>query len=101
MRILRNVIAGVVAVWLIFVGVIYYEMRQPPVHFAAFISHVPEPLFAAFPFETLWNRARGGALQVGSPAPDFRLKTLDRASEVSLSSFRGAKPVVLVFGSYT
>src|SRR5947209_5613966 len=101
MRILRNLAIGLLAAWLLFVGVIYYEMRQPPTHFAAFIAKMPEPLFLVLPFETLWMQARGGSLSVGSTAPDFRLKTLDRKSEVALSGFRGARPVVLVFGSYT
>lgn len=101
MRMLCNIAAGLLAVWLIFLGIIYYEMRQPPVHFAGFIANMPGPMFMALPFETLWNRARGGTLAVGSQAPDFRLKTLDRKSEVELSSFRGSRPVILVFGSYT
>ena len=101
MRILRNVVAGLLAAWLIFAGIIYYEMRQPPVHFAAFIAKMPWPFFLVLPFETFWNSARGGRLDVGAPAPDFRLKTLDRKAEVALSSFRGSRPVILVFGSYT
>jgi len=40
-------------------------------------------------------------LKVGNEAPDFRLKTLDKTSEVALSNFRGKSPVVLIFGSYT
>jgi peroxiredoxin len=40
-------------------------------------------------------------LQIGDPAPDFKLKTLDGKREVQLSSFKGRRPVVLVFGSYT
>ena len=39
------------------------------------------------------------ALRIGDTAPDFELKTADRTSAVRLSSFRGQKPVVLVFGS--
>jgi peroxiredoxin len=54
-----------------------------------------------FPFETLWSRARAGELHVGDEAPDFRLSTLDKTSQISLASFRGSKAVVLVFGSYT
>ncbi|PYT13731.1 MAG: hypothetical protein DMG59_19590 [Acidobacteria bacterium] len=53
------------------------------------------------PFERLWLQARAGKLQVGETAPDFSLKTPDHGSTVRLSSFRGQKPVVLVFGSYT
>jgi peroxiredoxin len=40
-------------------------------------------------------------VRVGDAAPDFKLKTLDGAREVQLSAFRGKRPVVLVFGSYT
>jgi peroxiredoxin len=49
----------------------------------------------------MWNRARAGVLEPGDMAPDFRLKTRDGTSEVQLSSFRGSRPVVLIFGSYT
>jgi peroxiredoxin len=45
--------------------------------------------------------ARKGTLKVGDAAPDFTLATHDHTSQVTLSSFRGQKPVVLVFGSYT
>jgi hypothetical protein len=38
---------------------------------------------------------------VGDSAPDFSLKTLDGKATVTLSSFKGEKPVVLIFGSYT
>lgn len=37
----------------------------------------------------------------GDLAPDFKLKTLDGSKSVRLSKFRGQKPVVLIFGSYT
>jgi len=101
MRTLRTILVCALIVWLGFVGFIYYLMRQPPERFATAIAKMPGPAFLLFPFETLWLRARAGALQVGDPAPDFRLQTLDKTAEVSLSSFRGSKPVVLVFGSYT
>lgn len=38
---------------------------------------------------------------VGELAPDFTLPLSDGSSEVTLSSFRGSKPVALIFGSYT
>lgn len=38
---------------------------------------------------------------VGDFAPDFTLKTHDGKEEITLSKFRGATPVVLVFGSFT
>ena len=39
--------------------------------------------------------------QLGEYPPDFSLKRLDSDTRVRLSSFRGARPVALVFGSYT
>jgi hypothetical protein len=46
-----------------------------------------------------------GSLQegpkLGQMAPDFTLKTNDNKREVRLSSYRGKKPVVLIFGSFT
>ena len=51
------------------------------------------------------QRGRGGdngtALIKGEVAPDFVLKSLDGEAETKLSDFRGKKPVVLFFGSYT
>ena len=57
--------------------------------------------FLLFPFETMWKHARAGTLHNGDAAPDFRLPLLDGSSSVELSSFRGNRPVVLIFGSYT
>ena len=46
-----------------------------------------------------------GSLQpgpaVGTPAPDFTLKTVDGKEEITLSKLVGPKPVVLVFGNFT
>jgi hypothetical protein len=39
--------------------------------------------------------------KVGDPAPDFTLITRDGKGKISLSDYRGKKPVVLLFGSYT
>lgn len=47
------------------------------------------------------GRSDSGSLQVGEMAPTFVLKSLDGESETDLASFRGNKPVVLFFGSYT
>ena len=76
-------------------------MRQTPDAFGRIVARLPMPLMMALPFESLWTRARAGRVQPGDAAPDFRLPTLDRQSTVQLSSFRGDRPVVLVFGSYT
>lgn len=39
--------------------------------------------------------------KIGSIAPDFTLTTQDGKGTIRLSDYRGKKPVVLVFGSYT
>ena len=101
MRKLGAILGGLLVLWLCFLGLIYSWMRQPPDRFAAAIAKLPGPAFLLFPFETLWFRARAGTVNIGDRAPDFRLRTLDKTAEVSLSSFRGQKPVVLIFGSYT
>jgi hypothetical protein len=38
---------------------------------------------------------------LGAPAPDFQLKTQEGDRTFRLSQFKGQKPVVLVFGSFT
>jgi hypothetical protein len=43
----------------------------------------------------------GEGPRLGAMAPGFRLKLHDGDKEVSLADFRGKKPVVLVFGSFT
>ena len=78
-----------------------YAMHQPPETFSRLMMHVGPAPFLLFPFETMWKSARGGSLRVGDIAPDFTLPLLDRSGSVSVSSFRGNKPVVLIFGSYT
>ena len=40
-------------------------------------------------------------LLAGQQAPDFVLPLASGQHDVKLSSFRGKKPVVLIFGSYT
>ena len=71
-----------------------------------------DPIEAAdiFAGETIRNREAGLRLirgrasrapKVGQTAPDFELKTADGKQTIRLSSFRGNKPVVLIFGSHT
>ena len=46
----------------------------------------------------------GASVQVGDPAPDFRLPRLggpNAGDETTLSSHFGKRPVALIFGSYT
>ena len=72
-----------------------------PLALACVLTLIAVPAFAQP------QRARKGDLRspsqltTGSTAPDFKLKTLDGKSEVQLSNFRGQRPVLLVFGSYT
>jgi peroxiredoxin len=42
-----------------------------------------------------------GRLQPGDLAPDFDLRLVQSENRVRLSSFRGTRPVALVFGSYS
>ena len=79
----------------------YWAMRQPPDVFGQIVAKTPFPLMMVLPFETLWNSARAGKVRVGDMAPDFTLPTLDHKATVHLADLRGARPVVLVFGSYT
>ncbi|MBV8551775.1 MAG: redoxin domain-containing protein [Acidobacteriaceae bacterium] len=78
-----------------------HAMHQPPEKFSRVMMHAGPIPFLLFPFETMWKSARAGHLSPGDPAPDFTLPLLDHSQQVTLSSFRGVKPVVLVFGSYT
>lgn len=95
------VFAALLAVHLALCAGLYVAMIQPPDVFGQIIARIPFPLMMVLPFETLWNSARGGRLKPGDLAPDFRLPALDHKSTVQLSSYRGSRPVVLVFGSYT
>jgi len=104
----RRILRGVVRVLIVLVVMhaalsagAYWAMLQPPDKFGQIVAKTPFPFLMALPFETLWNSARGGKVQVGDMAPDFTLPTLDRKANVHLAEFRGSRPVVLVFGSYT
>lgn len=79
----------------------YTVMCQRPEVFSSFMSKTPTIVFLLFPFKSMWLSARAGHLKVGDEAPDFSLETYDKNSRVQLSDFRGKKPIVLVFGSYT
>lgn len=41
------------------------------------------------------------APRAGEDAPDFTLESKDRSESIRLSQFRGDRPVVLIFGSWT
>ena len=84
-----------------FLSIVYAMMRSSPASFNNFMAGLPMPLMIAVPFQRLWFEARAGRLQVGQQAPDFELRQLHSESKVLLSSHRGQRPVMLVFGSYT
>jgi hypothetical protein len=101
MRVALKILAGLAAVYILLSAALFAVMEQPPERFARIIAKLPWPLFVALPLEPLWKVARTGHLRAGDAAPDFDLETLDKTARVRLSAFRGQKPVVLVFGSYT
>lgn len=101
MMMLVFVVAAVAASYAAFVLGMFVVMCQSQRRFGQIMRHFPMPLMAILPFVPLWNIARRGTTRVGEMAPDFSLPTIDRSFEVTLSSFRGKQPVVLVFGSYT
>lgn len=91
----------VLVVYMVLLGGLFAAMLQPPEVFGRIMSKLPAVAYFLFPFEPMWLVARKGRLKVGEPAPDFSLKKADGSQVVRLSSFRGQKPVVLIFGSHT
>ena len=47
------------------------------------------------------KKVNAKAPRAGDMAPDFTLYDIEGKNSVTLSSFRGKKPIALVFGSYT
>ena len=93
---------GLVAGYILLAGAVTAAMLQPPERFGQIMKHVPGAVvWGVLPGPRLWLWARRGALSEGQQAPDFTLPTYDRSGSVTLSSHRGNRPVVLVFGSYT
>jgi hypothetical protein len=100
-RVAVRILAALVVLYVVMSAGMYWAMTQPPDVFGHVMARVPMPFMIVLPFEPLWKYARAGKVKPGDLAPDFRLPTLDRTQTVQLSSFRGSRPVVLVFGSYT
>lgn len=101
MRWAIRIVAVLVGVYAALTAGLYWAMRQPPDVFGRVMMKLPMVSMMVLPFEPLWMRARAGTLHPGDAAPDFRLPTLDHRETVQLSQFRGSRPVVLIFGSYT
>jgi len=93
---------ALVAGYVLLFCVVLLAMLQPPARFGQFMKHAPGALvWGALPAPRMWLWARRGDIREGDPAPDFTLPSHDRTHRVTLSSHRGDRPVVLVFGSYT
>ncbi len=103
-RVVRALLVGAAAtaaVYAVLCVGLYWAMSQPPEVFGRVAARIPAPLMMVLPFESLWMHARRGVVNPGNNAPDFLLPRLSGQGSVRLSSFRGSRPVVLVFGSYT
>jgi hypothetical protein len=99
---IARVIALLVVLYVALFAVAGYAMLQPPARFGQIMKRMPQALvWATLPAPSMWKWARRGDLKEGDLAPDFTLSSQDRSREVTLSSHRGDRPVVLVFGSYT
>ena len=100
---LLRVAVGLFVIYVVLFSAVGIAMMQPPERFGAFMKRMPAPVvWGALPARRMWLWARRGTLDEGDLAPDFTLRTThDRARRVTLSSYRGQRPVVLVFGSYT
>ena len=94
--------AVLIAGYALLAGGVTAAMLQPPERFGLIMTYVPAPLvWGLLPGPRIWLWARAGTLTAGDLAPDFTLSTTDRKGQETLSSHRGKRPVVLVFGSYT
>ena len=100
-KLLPRAAVALVILYALFVGLIWWAMRQPPETFGRVMKHMPDVAYFLVPFETMWTHARAGRLQVGNAAPDFSLTKLDKSANLQLSTLAATQPVVLVFGSYT
>ena len=101
-KLLLGFLIALIVVYVALGAFIWRAMHKPPEAFASVMAKMPGPVvFLAYPFETLWTRARAGTLNVGDPAPDFDLLKVDKTGTVQLSALNLRQPVVLVFGSYT
>jgi thiol-disulfide isomerase/thioredoxin len=101
LNVLLKVVAVVGGLYVCLALTVFVAMHQSNSRAGKALSLLPGPAFMLLPMETMWCQARRGQLAVGQEAPDFELALRDGSSRVRLSSLRQAKPVVLVFGSYT
>lgn len=100
-KVLLVVVVTLVVGYALTCGGYYYAMCRGPEAFSAVMARTPDLAFVVMPLKPMWLSARKGSLAVGAPAPDFSLERYDQPTTIRLSKFRGDRPVVLVFGSYT
>lgn len=101
MRRVLKIATAAIVLYVLISGAFFVVMLQPPGTTAHTMKHVPWAAFRVFPLRSIWMTTRSGTLREGVMAPDFLLETTNHKSHVQLSSGRGEKPLVLVFGSYT
>ena len=102
MKWLMRIALLVVVAYIFLAAGVTAAMLQPPARFGQIMKYLPAPLvWGILPAPRIWMWARSGTLAEGERAPDFTLQTADRKGTVTLSSHRGQRPVVLIFGSYT
>jgi hypothetical protein len=93
---------GLVLMYVALFVVVLSAMLSPPERFGQFMKRVPAAVvWGGLPASRMWLWARRGELVAGVVAPDFTLGRHGPGAPVTLSSYRGQRPVVLVFGSYT
>lgn len=97
-----RIVVALIAFYIVLSGAVLAAMLQPPERFGQIMRVAPVAVvWRLLPGARIWSWARAGHVGQGTLAPDFTLPTQDGRSSVTLSSFRGRQPVVLVFGSYT
>ena len=97
-----RIAAALIAFYVVLSGSVLAAMLQPPERFGQIMRFAPMAVvWGLVPGVRIWSWARAGQVDPGTLAPDFTLPTQEGTSTVTLSSFRGRQPVVLVFGSYT
>ena len=108
MRPASKILVAILVCYAGVLGALYAVISLPPGRMANIIARIPasetptSPVFEwLLPLEPIFKTARAGKLHQGDPAPDFNLKLVHGDERVRLASFRGQKPVVLIFGSYT
>jgi hypothetical protein len=96
-----GLLIGALALYVLAGAGLTLAMARGPAAFGAVMTWVPLAALRIFPFQTMQKWTCDGSLRRGDVAPDFVLPREDGKGMVRLSDFRGRRPVLLVFGSYT